>query len=70
VREVRAAVGSVTAAATPATEAEPEPEHARLPGVPADQTDEPPSERDTRTGDLFAADPEHAPVKEPPHGIA
>jgi sec-independent protein translocase protein TatB len=35
----------------------------------ADLIDAPP-ERDTRTGDLFADDPEHAPVKEHPHGLA
>ncbi|MGN2253924.1 Sec-independent protein translocase protein TatB [Frateuria sp. GZRe12] len=73
-REVREAVGSVKAALaptpTPTTEADPEPAHARLPGEPADPADEPPTERDTRTGDLFADDPEHAPVKEHPHGIA
>ena len=69
-REVREAVGSVTAAPVPATEPEPEHAHARLPGEPTDGDDEPPPERDTRTGDLFADDPEHAPVKEHPHGIA
>lgn len=70
-REVREAVGSVKAALapTPATEADPEPERARLPGEHAGPADEPPPERDTRTGDLFADDPEHAPVKEHPHGI-
>lgn len=71
-REVREAVGSVKAALgpTPAPEAEPDTGHARLPGEPVDQAGEPPPERDTRTGDLFADDPEHAPVKEHPHGIA
>jgi len=66
-REVREAVGSVTATPAPATAAEAEPD----PRLEAHtETDEPPPERDTRTGDLFAEDPEHAPVKEHPHGLA
>ncbi|MGN6280994.1 Sec-independent protein translocase protein TatB [Frateuria sp.] len=67
-RDVREAVGSVTAAPAPASP-EPEPE-ARLASEMADEADEPAPERDTLTGDLFADDPKHAPVKEPPHGIA
>ena len=66
-REVREAVGSVTATPAPATAAEAEPDP-RLEAQP--ETDEPPPERATRTGDLFAEDPEHAPVKEHPHGLA
>src|SRR5690242_4708121 len=66
-RKVREAVGSVTATPAPATAAEAEPDP-RLEAQP--ETDEPPPERDTRTGDLFAEDPEHAPVKEHPHGLA
>ncbi|HEV2539984.1 MAG TPA: Sec-independent protein translocase protein TatB [Frateuria sp.] len=71
-REVREAVGAV--AAVPASEPADEP--MRLAGGPqAAQVedapiDEPPPERDTLTGDLFADDPQHAPVKEHPHGLA
>lgn len=67
-RDVREAVGSVAAAPAPVSP-EPEPE-ARLASEWADEADEPAPERDTLTGDLFADDPKHAPVKEPPHGIA
>ncbi|SEJ19850.1 Sec-independent protein translocase protein TatB [Frateuria terrea] len=73
-REVRKAVGVVTA--VPADEAPVELEDQPLPqltdetGAEADLFDAPPPERDTRTGDLFAEDPEHAPVKEHPHGLA
>lgn len=71
--EVRKAVGAVTA--VPADEAPADLEDQPLPeltdeaGAEADLFDAPP-ERDTRTGDLFAGDPEHAPVKEHPHGLA
>jgi sec-independent protein translocase protein TatB len=71
-REVRETVGAV--AATPAVESPAEP--AESPPDPADEADagadllDAPPERDTRTGDLFADDPEHAPVKEHPHGLA
>jgi sec-independent protein translocase protein TatB len=68
-REVREAVGAVAATPAPATAAEAEPD-VRLESVTAVEADEPPPERDTRTGDLFADDPQHAPVKEHPHGIA
>jgi len=65
-REVREAVGAVAAAPAPAAApAEPD---VRL--EEQAEADEPSPERDTRTGDLFADDPEHAPVKEHPHGIA
>jgi sec-independent protein translocase protein TatB len=65
-REVREAVGAVAAAPAPAAApAEPD---VRL--EEQAEPDEPSPERDTRTGDLFADDPEHAPVKEHPHGIA
>ncbi|MCX7512727.1 Sec-independent protein translocase protein TatB [Frateuria sp. STR12] len=73
-REVREAVGSVAAAAQPDPESPPAAgEPMRLDQEPSEQlapADEAPPERDTLTGDLFAQDPEHAPVKEPPHGIA
>ena len=68
-REVRQAVGAV--AAVPADESV-----AETPPDPIDEADagpdllDAPPERDTRTGDLFADDPEHAPVKEHPHGLA
>jgi sec-independent protein translocase protein TatB len=71
-RAVRETVGAV--AATPAVESPAEP--AESPPDPADEADagadllDAPPERDTRTGDLFADDPEHAPVKEHPHGLA
>ena len=68
-REVREAVGAVAStpapAPAPAAEAEPGP---RLEAQA--EADDTPTERDTRTGDLFADDPQHAPVKEQPHGIA
>lgn len=73
-REVREAIGSVTAepaAAAPPAQDDESPQ--RLAGAPAadalDMTDEAP-ERDTHTGDLFAGEPEHAKAKEPPHGLA
>ncbi|HET6804920.1 MAG TPA: Sec-independent protein translocase protein TatB [Frateuria sp.] len=72
-RDVREAVGSVVATPSPAPGAGPHAEPGRLaqPAVDeGDEGDEAPPERDTRTGDLFAGDPEHAPVKEHPHGIA
>src|SRR5690348_8260199 len=62
-REVREAVGTVAAAPAPAPapatvmQAEPD---VRL--EEQAEAEEPPPERDTRTGDLFADDPEHAPV--------
>jgi sec-independent protein translocase protein TatB len=68
-REVREAVGAV--AAVPASAPAEEP--MRLAGEPeaeAASLEEPPPERDTLTGDLFADDPQHAPVKEHPHGLA
>ena len=71
-REVREAVGAV--AASPSDESPADPV-APSPGL-IDETDagpdllDAPPERDTRTGDLFADDPEHAPVKEHPHGLA
>jgi len=70
-REVREVVGSVAAAAA-AVEPEPAPP-LRLAGEPP--TDDEAIEatapaRDTLTGDLFADDPEHAPVKDSPHGLA
>ncbi|MBP1474317.1 twin-arginine translocase subunit TatB [Frateuria sp. MAH-13] len=71
-REVREVVGSVAAAPAPAMSSGSGPE-ARLASDVADGTnegDETAPERDTLTGDLFADDPKHAPVKEPPHGIA
>lgn len=71
-REVREAVGSVAAAPAPV-----DPPPLRLAGEPHDETvagsgpdDAPPPERDTRTGDLFADDPQHAPVKDHPHDLA
>ena len=67
-REVREVIGTVAAApATPVPHADPPPALAAEPAAPAD---EPLPERDTRTGDLFADDPEHAPVKDHPHGLA
>ena len=77
-REVREAVGAVAATPAPAT-AEDQEAPLRLAGEPEGDADadldplwldETPPERDTRTGDLFADDPEHAPVKEHPHGLA
>lgn len=68
-REVREAVGAV---ATLPTEESPVAPPDALPD-PVDEADDlldAPPERDTRTGDLFADDPEHAPVKEHPHGLA
>ncbi|WP_424682032.1 Sec-independent protein translocase protein TatB [Frateuria sp. YIM B11624] len=68
-REVREAVGAVAAVPADESPAEATPD-------PIDETDagpdllDAPPERDTRTGDLFADDPEHAPVKEHPHGLA
>jgi sec-independent protein translocase protein TatB len=64
-REVREAVGAVAVERTPGEEPPPEPADEPEP----DLLDAPPV-RDTRTGDLFADDPEHAPVKEHPHGLA
>ncbi|MEI7036733.1 Sec-independent protein translocase protein TatB [Fulvimonas yonginensis] len=67
-REVREAVGSVTAAPAPAAPAPlPQPAGQEAPVAAAD---DPAPERDTLTGDLFADDPHHAPAKEHPHGIA
>jgi sec-independent protein translocase protein TatB len=71
-REVRETVGAVAAApadASPAEAAESPPDPADEADAATDLLDAPP-ERDTRTGDLFAEDPEHAPVKEHPHGLA
>jgi sec-independent protein translocase protein TatB len=68
-REVREAVGAVAATPAPAGDEPP----LRLAGEPqadAPLDEPPPPERDTRTGDLFADDPEHAPAKESPHGLA
>jgi len=69
-REFREAVGAVAAS----------PEPAPAPQAPLQLAGEPPAadapvpvelrERDTLTGDLFADDPEHAPVKDSPHGLA
>jgi sec-independent protein translocase protein TatB len=72
-REVREAVGSV--AATPASvSATEETPPLRLTGEPdadaAHGADEEPPQRDTLTGDLFADDPQHAPSKGHPHGLA
>jgi sec-independent protein translocase protein TatB len=71
-REVREAIGSV--AAEPSTSMSEEPPPLRLSDEPdaaaADAPADPPQARDTLTGDLFADDPEHAPVKESPHGLA
>ena len=68
-REVREVVGAVAAApgVVPEAQAERSPPRVDPPYLSAD---EPPPERDTRTGDLFADDPEHAPVKDHPHGLA
>jgi sec-independent protein translocase protein TatB len=71
-REVRETVGAVAgtrAQASPAEAAESSPDPVDEADAAADLLDAPP-ERDTRTGDLFADDPEHAPVKEHPHGLA
>jgi sec-independent protein translocase protein TatB len=68
-REVREAVGAVTAAPSTAA-ATTETPPSRLAEASAVEADEPPPERDTRTGDLFAGDPEHAPAKEYPHDLA
>lgn len=71
-REVREAVGAVAAspspAPAPAATAEAPP--SRLAEASAAEADEPPPERDTRTGDLFADDPAYAPAKEHPHDLA
>jgi sec-independent protein translocase protein TatB len=71
-RGVREAVAAVTAPEA-AVEQEPAPP-LRLAGEPQIDHDAPidPSApvRDTLTGDLFAEDPQHAPVKESPHGLA
>ncbi|UGB37817.1 Sec-independent protein translocase protein TatB [Frateuria soli] len=70
-REVREAVGAVAATPAPAPGTAPEAgPGARLAADTADPGDQPAPERDTLTGDLFADDPKHAPVKEHPHGIA
>jgi hypothetical protein len=81
-REVREAVGAVAAAPAEQAQAdltEPPPDPSDEPAAETDLLDAPPAEagladappeRDTRTGDLFADDPEHAPVKEHPHGLA
>ena len=66
-REVREAVGAVAAA--PAVAPEPQPEVPPALALSDGVGDQPP-ERDTRTGDLFADDPQHAPVKDHPHGLA
>lgn len=75
-REVRQAVGSVaTAGNEGASEAQAPPlqlgEEQDTDAIVDDDflPDDMPA-RDTRTGDLFADDPEHAPVKEHPHGLA
>jgi sec-independent protein translocase protein TatB len=68
-RDVRAAVGSVATAPVPAA-AEGLPQGSDEPQADADPFGEPQLERDTLTGDLFADDPQHAPVKEHPHGLA
>ena len=68
-REVREAVGAVTATSADENPADRSPELIGEADAEADLLDAPP-ERDTRTGDLFADDPEHAPVKEHPHGLA
>lgn len=71
-REVRDAVGTVAAVPAdenPAAPADPSPDLIEEANAGAELLDAPP-ERDTRTGDLFADDPEHAPVKEHPHGLA
>lgn len=67
VHETAAAIGTPPAPAR-------EPDEQAADGVataPANDADELPAPvRDTRTGDLFADDPQHAPVKEHPHGLA
>jgi sec-independent protein translocase protein TatB len=70
-REVREAVGAVAAirADDPSPAPAPTPVTTDEAEAGDDLLDAPP-ERDTRTGDLFADDPEHAPVKEHPHGLA
>ena len=72
-REVREAVGAVAQPSVAASAVASEPQAdapAALAAGSAAATDEAPPERDTRTGDLFANDPEHAPVKDHPHGLA
>lgn len=72
-REFREAVGAVTA--NPEPTVAPHAPSLELAGEPpAADTPAPAelraTERDTLTGDLFADDPEHAPVKDSPHGLA
>lgn len=72
-REVRETAAAVAAVAAPPPEtATPTPQAALLPEAESDPdalpADEPAPERDTRTGDLFAHDPLHAPAKDPTHG--
>lgn len=71
-REFREAVGAVATSPAPAAVAEaPSLQLAGEPPAPAAAPVEPgATERDTLTGDLFADDPEHAPVKDSPHGLA
>lgn len=82
-REFREAVGSITASPAPSGTAPLDNAPAmHLSGEPAaggmspreqasNDTDmHASSPRDTLTGDLFADDPAHAPVKESPHGVA
>jgi sec-independent protein translocase protein TatB len=68
-REVREVVGAVAAIRAEDSPAEPVRATTDEADAGDDLLDGPP-ERDTRTGDLFADDPQHAPVKEPPHGLA
>ena len=70
-REMRAAVGAVSAADAAAESAAPP---LQLAGEPAEDEAAAPAapaiERDTLTGDLFADDPRYAPGEELPHGRA
>lgn len=69
VREVHEAAAAIGTPPAPARA--PDEQTADGVAAPANDADEFPAPvRDTRTGDLFADDPEHAPVKEHPHGLA
>jgi sec-independent protein translocase protein TatB len=67
-QEFRAAVGAV--AASPAPAVAPLQLAGEAPEVAATPAEAVPAERDTLTGDLFAGDPEHAPERDSPHGLA
>ena len=69
-QEFRAAVGAVAASPAPAPAVAPLQLAGEAPEVATTPAEAVPAERDTLTGDLFAGDPEHAPERDSPHGLA